>query len=124
MGVFNLPDFPELITAPVSSQADDDVDDLLSSSTGLLNIDSFDVHGLDVEIFLLLLSFNECAKWQAPFVMETSSKSSSIFNTGKSPLLLIGGDGKLRCLWYALSMFSVLFVSNVDESKLNDCNGM
>ena len=56
--VKSLPDFPELITPPVSSHADDDADDLVSSSSmvsPLRKIDSSDVHRLFEEPFLLFL---------------------------------------------------------------------
>lgn len=137
-----LPDLPELITPPVSSQADDDDDDLVSSSTvsPLRRIDSSDVQRLFDEPFLPLvrppfISFIGlvCVEMvlQVPFVMGMSSKSSSIFNTGKS--LLSPDFGKLKCFEY-FSNNSVLYFRwflgvmhncrSFGLSTLNDCSGM
>lgn len=84
-----LPDLPELMTPPVSSQDDDD--DLISSSAPL-KIDSSDVHRLFDEPTLRLIRVEFISfmglvcvdiDLHVPFVMDISSKSSSIFSTGK-----------------------------------------
>lgn len=141
-GEKDSPDLPELITPPVSSQADDD-DDFVSSSTVsalLLRIDSSDVHRLFEEPFLLFRSaFNSftglvCVDivLHVPFVMGISSKSSSIFSTGK--LLLSPDVAKSNCLEYFSKMSTAYFRLLLDDSAyngrsfgrstLNDCSGI
>lgn len=116
----NWPDLPELKTARVSSHADDDVadaDDLLSSSTipGLLNIDSFDVHGLVCVIFRL--QFCSLVKYS-----RLSSKSSSIFNTGKWVLLTVVGNRNCSLYGFRWSIFAFAWRDIWFNLELNESN--
>lgn len=131
------PDLLELIPPPVSSHDDDD----LVSSSAPLKMDSSDVHRLfDDPAFLLF----RCALISAmglavcvdvvlyvPFVMVISSKSSSIFNTGK--WLWWPVAARSYGLAYFSSTSTVCFRLPLDDvcsgrsfgrSTLNDCNGM
>lgn len=148
----NLPDFPELITPPVSSHADDDDDDDLMSSSSpvspLRKIDSSDVQRLFDEPFLfvrpvlLVNSFTGlvCVDivLHVPFVMGMSSKSSSIFNTGKLPVSFDVDNPKCGCFEY-FSNISTAYLrfplvddgvvggnngKSLGRSTLNDCNGI
>lgn len=149
--VKKLPDLPELITPPVSSHADDDADDLVSSSTvsPLLKIDSSDVQRLFDEPFLLFVRLVICNSFtglvcvdivlHVPFVMGMSSKSSSIFNTGKLLVSFDVGGKSINCFEYfcnisialaaaCLRPFDLFDVNNGRSfgrrSTLNDCRGM
>lgn len=132
-----LPDLPELITPPVSSQDDDD--DLLSSSAPL-KIDSSDVQRLFEEPAFLLIRFEFISfmglvcvdiDLHVPFVMEISSKSSSIFNTGK--WFWWPDTGKSYGLEYFSNTSRECFRFPLDDacngrsfgrSTLNECNGI